>query len=477
MDFSQTRTSRIIFYAALVFFIVLHLYYITAPPNGYHKWRESDTASVTLNYYQDSLSFLTPRTNELSSSEKMTVMELPLYCYLGALGFRLFGAGHFALHLLTILAGLGCLWLLYRTVKTLFDRTTASLAVWAMAFAPLFFYYNYKIMPDIMMLCLGLAGVYCYLRFLEKNNFIYFILSVLGLALAACLKPMILSVYLPLLYLTLRQKENRKRNSILFFIYICLSLVPLALWMNYSGWLVGRSGAVRIFYEYFSPLFFKRIFLQWPVELWIGWVMVPAFIRGIVWLWKNKKAGFYLFWLLASLIAVTLVARYSQHHDYYSLIFVPPLAIITGCGLKIMLFEKNRAWRWLAIVLMLLAPLGAYLRIENRIGGFENFYVIREAANRVIPKGEKVIVQDITRGAEKLYELNRKGWYIRDSSEFENVAIFVNRGATFIVLERPGDEFHDSLKFYFSDCVERLGPLYCYPLKKDDRADNKMGEQ
>jgi len=477
MEHLRTGASRVIFYAALVLFFILHLYNITAPPNGYHKWRESDTASVTLNYYQDNLPFLTPRTNELSSSDKMTVMELPLYCYLGAQGYRLFGPNHFAPHLLTILAGLICLWLLYLTVKTRFDRTTASLAVWAMAFAPLFFYYNYKIMPDILMLCLGLAGVCCYLFFLEKNSYVNFILSAACLALAACLKPMILSVYLPLLYLTWRQKDNRRRNSFLFLIYIVLSLAPLALWMNYSGWLTSRSGAVTVFYQYLNSLFFKRIFLQWPVELWIGWVMVPAFIWGLGRLWKNKKVGFYLVWLLASLIAVTLVARYSQHHDYYSLIFVPPMAIITGCGLKVMLFEKGRGWRWAAIALLLLAPLGAYLRVENRFGGYADFYVIREAADRVIPKNEKVIVQDITRGAERLYELNRKGWYVKDNRDFGSIVKFVDFGAAYIILQQPMDEYNDSLKFYFSDCVERLGPLYCYPLKSvnknDETAENR----
>jgi hypothetical protein len=467
MNQSDTGATRISLTAALVLFLASHIFYITAPPNGYHKWRESDTASVTLNYYQDKLPFLTPRTNELSSSAKMTVMELPLYSFLAAQGYRLFGNNHFAAHLLTVLAGLICLWLLYLIVKILFDRITAALAVWAMAFAPLFFYYNFKIMPDILMLCFGLAGIYGYLCFLEKKHLIYLLLSALALALAACLKPLILSVFLPLLYLTWKRKERRGRNLLLFVIYIVLSLIPLALWVNYSGWLIGRSGAVGIFYRYLNLLFFKRFFLQWPFELWIGWVLVPAYIWGLVRLFKERKAGFYMVWLLASLVAVVMVARYSQHHDYYSLIFVPPLAIITGLGLKVMLFEKSKVWRWVALVLMVLAPFGAYLRIENRIGGFENFYVIRDAADRVIPKNDKVIVQDITRGAERLYELNRKGWYVRDKQDLVNIDNYIKAGAVYLVLDEPMEEFDDSLKYYFSDCVERIGPLYCYPLKKD----------
>ena len=477
MNKMRTGAARIILLATLVLFFVLHLFYISAPPNGYHIWLESDTAAVTLNYYQDNLPFLTPRTHELSSSENMTVMELPLYCYLGAMGYRLFGPNHFAPHLLTVLAGLFCLWLLYLMVKILLDRKTASLAVWAMAFAPLFFYYNYKIMPDIVMLCFGLVGIFGYLLFLEKNSYVCFILSAVGLALAACLKPMVLSVYLPLLYLTWQYQDNRRRNLLLFPLYIILSLLPLILWVDYSGWLMERGGATVIFYRYLNANFFKRIFLQWPPELWVGWVMVPAFFWGLVRLWKNKKAGFYTVWLLASLIAVTLVARYSQHHDYYSLIIVPPLAIITGYGLKDLLFERGRGWRWVAVALLVLAPLGAYLRIGQRFGNSDEFYAVRKAAERVIPRDEKVIVRDNTRGAVKLYELNRKGWYVRDNREFEKILEFIDRGATFLVLEQPLEEFHDSLRYYFSDCVERLGRLYCYPLKRrivdEKSAENK----
>lgn len=142
-----------------------------------------------------------------------------------------------------------------------------------------------------------------------------------------------------------------------------------------------------------------------------------------------------------------------------------------------MLFEKGRAWRWTAIALLLMAPLGAYLRVESRFSDWADFYVIREAADRVIPKNEKVIVQDITRGAERLYELNRKGWYVKDNRDFGSIVKFIDKGANYLVLRQPMEEFHDSLKFYFSDCVQRLGPLYCYPLKSDNRADNKIGEK
>ena len=137
MELQRTRAGKFIFYAALVLFFVLHLYYITAPPNGYHIWRESDTAVVTLNNYQDAQPFLTPKTNELGSSADKVSMELPLYNLLSSTGYYLGWPDHLAGHLVTVLAALLALWFMYGLASRLFDRFTAALAVWAAAFSPL----------------------------------------------------------------------------------------------------------------------------------------------------------------------------------------------------------------------------------------------------------------------------------------------------------------------------------------------------
>lgn len=465
MILKRIKAESVIYYTALILFFVLHLYRLTAPPNGYHKWRESDTAAVNLNYIQDDLSFSNPRTNELDASPDRVAMELPLYCYAGAKLGRFTGDNHIALHLLSVLAGLGGLVFLFHIVKLLFDRFTASLAVWAMAFSPLYFYYSFKMMPDILMLSLGLAGVYLFLLFIRKKSWPGFALSAVCLAVSACLKPLILSIYLPMFYLVWQKGEKRIWNLIIFALYIILTLLPLAGWIRHSGWLSDRTGAVFDFYHYLDILFLKKIFLQWPFELWVGWLLVPAFIWGLYQLMKNHRSGFFLVWMLASLVAVVLVARYSRHHDYYSLIFIPPLAMITGYGMK-RFYTGGKWWRTVAIILIILAPFGAFFRVKDRFGEIETFYTVRSATDKSIPRGDKVIVEDNTRGAVRLYELNRHGWYIRDRNDLSHIERFVSEGAKYIVLEEPLENSEVVLRKYFSDCAVRLGTLYCYPLKE-----------
>ncbi|MFZ5980572.1 MAG: ArnT family glycosyltransferase [Candidatus Zixiibacteriota bacterium] len=467
MSSERTGAGYVIFYAALVLFFTLHLYYVTAPPNGYHVWRESDTAAVTLNYYQDAQPFLAPRTNELGSSSEKVRMELPFYNLLSSTGYYLHWPDHLAGHLVTVLAALAALWFLYGLAARLFDCLTAAMAVWAMAFSPLFFYYSYKLMPDILMFALWLGAVYCFVRYINDKVLWSLLLSALLLGLSACLKLLGLSVLPMLFFMLLRDRSGRLMKTVIMSVYAVLSLLPPLGWMVYSGWLSDRLGVAGSFLPYFfSPLFFKKIFLQWPFELWAGWVMVPALIYGAYYLINRKKAALILVWLFSSFIAIVLVARYSRHHDYYSLLFVPALALVSGYGLS-RLFEHRGFRKIIAVVLLVLAPVGAFVRVADRFGETQEFRTIRAEVDKVIPAGSRIIVQDNTRGAVRLYQLNRKGWYIVSPDETDKIADCIRDGARFLVLQKPHENLPDKLKNIFSDCPGRVGPLYCYPLKSE----------
>lgn len=455
---------------ALVLFFLFHLYQISAPPNGYHNWRESDTAAVILNYFQDDLPLLTPRTNELASSSEMAGIELPIYCWIAAWGYSLMGPNHIAAHLVTILAALACLWFFGRAVAMLEDEMTGAMAVWALAFSPLFFYYSYKIMPDILMLCLLIGSLYFYMRFIAGDRYGSWIASVLCLALSASIKPFGLAIYVPLVYFHWRRGSLDPRRLGLLALHALLSIVPLLIWVAYSGWLINRTGVLLSFVDYlFTPLFLKRFFLQWPFELWLGWTMVPVFGVGLFHFARKKAGGFYIVWAVAMFVVMALVARYSRIHDYYSLLLVPPLAVITGFGLK-RLFEGNSWQRAMLALVILAAPVGAALRVQHRFGPTEEFHELREAAARIIHRDSKVIVEDNTRGAIRLYQLNRKGWYIEPGEIDKAVYAYARQGATYLILNRPIEEYDNRSGLRIRDSAINLGPLYCYVL---DTSGNK----
>ena len=128
-------STRLLFYSALVLFVVLHLYQLNAPPNGYHQWRESDTAAIAMNYYQEDMTFLQPRVNQRGAGSGVTRSELPIYNYSVALVYQLVGPHHAVARLLTLLAACPGLWFFHRLTRRVLSQTAASLSVWALAFS------------------------------------------------------------------------------------------------------------------------------------------------------------------------------------------------------------------------------------------------------------------------------------------------------------------------------------------------------
>jgi len=450
----------------IVVYALLHLYQIAAPPNGYHIWRESDTAVVAFNYYQFDLPLLQPMTNELSSMAAGLRMELPVYCWLAAAGYTLFGTTHAIPHLITIL--FGCLGLVcfYGTIKAWTDRLTALAAVIALAFSPLYFYYSFKIMPDMMMLGLTLCSVRLFTAFRQTNRLWILAVAATALALAACIKPFALAVLLPLLWLSLRTDGSRPRKLGWFVVFAAASILPAALWMASTGWLLARTGVVGSFLDYlFTALFFKRLVLQWPWDLFVGWALVAPFIVGLYIAIRRRVPAVILWWLLAGTVIIVLTARYSRIHDYYSLIVVPALAALAGIGLRHM--WRGQWARVIAIVLVIGAPVSAFLRVADRFNTNTGFEEIRTAAETMIPADATVIVQDDTRGATRLYQLNRRGWYVASSKESDRIPAFIAQGAEYLVLAESIERFDPGLAAYVEPIPIPLGPLFGYRVKSD----------
>lgn len=458
-------------------FFVLHLYNITAPPNGYHQWRESDTAAVMLNYYQEDANFLHPRCNQRGATSGITGMEFPLYHYLGALTYFVFGPHHLLPRLLTVLGGLAGLLFLVGIARRLVGNAEAVWAALAMALSPLFFFYSSKIMPDIWMLMFLLMAVYFFVRFVEENRVGLLALSAIGLVLSATIKPLGLCLYLPMLALLLNRRVSRTAAIGVMAGYVTLTLGLTAGWYLYARHLTATYGT-QAFYlgeflgTFYEPLaggeFYRKLFLQWPFELWIGWLLVPAAVLGGFRAVRDRTGMFLALWLAAAYVVFALMSFHAQSHDYYSLIIVPPLAIFSGMGLS-WLAERRGWWRWVALGLCLAATLALYPRLIHRYDEVAKFDAVRAATSSQIPRDALVMVQEETT-AIRLYQMNRHGWPIRadkggDLIPVPQVRAAIAEGARYLVLLEPLERYPDSLQLLFQDSVISLGAYYAYPVR------------
>ncbi len=472
MNANRTKEYRLLFLGAVVVYIICHLYYINAPPNGYHHWRESDTTSIIANYYYEDMSFLEPRVNERGNTSGITGTEFPVYHYLSALLFQVFGFSHAIPRLLTLLAGCIGLWLIFRIVSLLSGPGPATFAAIILAFTPLFFFYSFKIMPDIWMLTLLLGSVYYYLKFLECNRPHQWVGSAILLIISATIKPLGLMIYLPFFYFWWTKEKRNRRGLLRLACYFVLSFALTLGWFLHARQMAEVHGTTAFYMGHMlgdyslltQVIFYKKLLLQWPWELWIGWHFLPVFVIGLWTGLKTKRLGPYLMWILAAYLLFTQVAAHACSHDYYTLVIVPPVAAITGHGLY-RLYTDGRIYRAIAIGLVILAPIGAYIRVGSRLGETETYYQVRADVDRVIPPDALVMVRDNT-NAIRLYQLNRKGWPLLRGATLATVEKYVQLGGKYIVLDQPIEEYLDSLEHYFEDTAKAIGPLYCYKLKE-----------
>ena len=462
----------IVFGIGLLLFALLHLRGITYPPNGYHQWRESDTAAIILNYYQEDWSFLEPRINQRGDGSGITGMEFPVYQYLSALGYEVIGPYHAVPRLLTLLGGLVGALFFYLTIRSQFDRFTAIGAGLGLLFSPLYLFYSSKIMPDIWMLAFLAAAVWMFFRFLATGSIVAMIGFPLLLTLSACIKPLGLCVFLPALLTA--PKHSRRRMAVVWLGLCALVAIGLTwLWFTYARTVSAANGGGGFFLGDYIPefwktipvvSFFKHIFIQWPWELWLGYAVVPIFCFGLYSAFRNRQGNFYLWWIVACLIVFVPAGAHTSSHDYYSLPIVLPMALLTGLGFGA-LYQKREWVRGVAIALMLVAPAAATARIAHRTATTPEFEPLRAVADTYIPRTSLVAVEEHT-SAIKLYQLNRHGWPIRGDMTYDKLRAPIDRGAEFVILEQPLRCYDTAIARLLDTSPVSTNPMFVYHVRK-----------
>lgn len=443
------------------------------PPNGYHHWREADTAAIILNYHQENFTFLEPRINQRGTSSGITGSELPIYQYSAALLYNTFGPQHFLARALTLLAGCLALWFLFLIVRQATTNSAlASLAAWCAACSPLFAFYSHKIMPDIWMIALSLAAAYFLISGKSKGIDLRTILGVLLLASAAAIKPTALAISFPIVaYAFVHRNEGEKSNRVVVSVLASSAALVLAvLWYWHAnavndkhhavGIYVGGDTLLRFAEVVFHPDFPKMLMLRWPTELWIGLLFVPFWVLGVVVSFKQEYRLIIWSWVIGCYLAFMPTAHHTTTHDYYSLPAVAPFAIFTAMGAIWLL--QYRSWtRWIAIVILLAGPIATYSRISHRVEKQVHFETMRTDAARIIGERDLVIVHESTT-AIRLYELNRRGWVFRTGIDSVIVNACIDSGAAYLVLDSSLSTYPVEMQKLIDSIEMRIGPCFAY---------------
>ncbi len=335
----------------LAFFVADGWHVINYPPSSIHQWRQADCVAYTMNYFTKNSPLLQPSFYNLVVDEGRSISEIPVFYYIAAKLFHIFGVHFWVLRGLTFLSYLvGMFYLLGCTKHFIKNSVAAVLPVIILATTPYFYYYALNVLPNVPGIALSFGGLYYLLRYENTSLKKYLLASTIFFIFSVLLKPTDGGL-LWLAYLGVGAKDVvfcKRRDRRIIPILIGSVVIGLCLvgWYKYANW----YNAVN-----HNTLNLLGIYPIWDMSktdilYTIGWrmkdnwgpgyqhpvIMCFMVLLGIIYIvkWKSLDSFlkfFTLFLILGSFSYTVLWFKAFADLDYYQLINViaPTFLFIT----------------------------------------------------------------------------------------------------------------------------------------------------
>jgi 4-amino-4-deoxy-L-arabinose transferase-like glycosyltransferase len=218
-------------------------------PQSVHQWRQSDCASIALNYYQGGMNFFNPETHNLTSdggtSGKSCTSEIPVLYYSVAVLYKVFGY-HDSIYRIfnTLLFFLG-LFYLFQIFLYLLKDTYWAIALTLLFFtSPVLVYYGNNYLTNSSSLAFSIVGWYYFIRFYYEKKQKWFYISMAFFLIAAALKVTALfslfaiaGVYVLEIFGLMSFNGNQRifNRKIRFSLPIISILIIIGLWIFYAS--------------------------------------------------------------------------------------------------------------------------------------------------------------------------------------------------------------------------------------------------
>ncbi len=336
------------FYLALIIIfagLLVRLYKINQPILEFFPERQTETAEMTRNIYRNGwVDFWTPKIRYAQGHPTPLVLEFSVYNVIVALMYKLLGANLIYGRLLSILSYCSSSVFFYLILRKYIPMGTARMSLLFFVFSPIHILTSRSFQPDEFALMLLLASIYFD--------------SVIILGLAALVK-LPSAIFGLLLAFPNRLKKFDIRTRLLL---ILLSSIPVIVWslrasLIMKGDIYGGNYSLA---NWFNPLSF--IDYKWYLSTFqilqinvLSTFGLFLFIIGIFTNLKNAKLKFWFLWLILGAIYAIVFNQHIATHEYYHLLFIPPLSIFVGLGLGeiIGLFKAlPKYFRYLATTLV-----------------------------------------------------------------------------------------------------------------------------
>lgn len=366
---------HIVVFLVILLTLFIRLQNINDPLLNAHYFRQTQTATVARNFYVDGIDVFHPRIDIAGvGKERNLILEFPFYQAQIALLARFFGysdsLGRFVAIVWALVGG----YILAVFVKEISGSSLISLSsIIFYFFAPLNIFYQQAFMIESTVVSLHIISIYAWYRYNKDLKWVWGIVFILFCVVAFLQK----TVYAPFLFLTIVciwiSIQGRKSiQNIRFIIPLAITLIILIMWQKYvdsantingNPYFTSFSRGQQLWN--FGTLSERFIWQNWKnrfmlVLYSITKLMIPPLIIGFFFLiYKNgKQHMIWLGWFISMVIYYVVFFRI-QSHEYYFMIVIPILSIISSYGLVYFsraVFSRisNKRYNFLAGVFILL---------------------------------------------------------------------------------------------------------------------------
>ncbi|MBC8343614.1 MAG: glycosyltransferase family 39 protein [Bacteroidetes bacterium] len=433
-DFLKNRHRLLLFIGIPLLSFSMHYRIFGLDIMGIHSWRQTVTQSNIVNFYEEDNNILDPRLNERYQWKGIYRMEFPVMQWLFAQVYRVFGNDILISRILSFLIGLIAVWGIYFLVLQLFrNKLLSVLTAWAFNFSPLFYYYTMNPLPDNFALCFAIWGAAYSFKYIRENKLQSLLLASLFISMGTLAKLPFGLFYAILGFYFIQTILRKKLKSIgKEFGHGLISLLLLSPAIAWYAWVIpkwqngitkgvlsGKDTAFVQIWDYLS----HHLFSTFP-ELMLNYLALPFFIWAIWLIFKNKVFKKSIFTLLAIWSLSILfyfffeINMITRVHDYYLFPFLPLIFIIAAYGIKDLITSQSRMKIVMALILLMLLPLSAFLRIDKRWNpdypGFnKDLLIYTDELREAVPDSCLVVVGNDASPSIWLYYVNKKGWVYR----------------------------------------------------------------
>ena len=489
-------------------------------PQSVHKWRQSDCASIALNYYQNGMHFFQPETHNLTSDGGTTgnacPSEIPALYYTVAGLYKIFGYHESIFRILNTLLFFIGLFYLFKLFRLLLnDGFWAVLLSVLFLTAPVLVFYGNNFLSNSSALSFSFVGWYYLFRFYKERNQKWFALAMLFFLIAASFKVTALfslvaigGVYISELLNLARFQKGEKlfKYPLKQFMLLAAVFVLIAAWILYARYYNQKHDCY-----YFSTTIFpvwsldKEGILAVLENIWKIWLpqyfhpsvlilFAISFLFVVLFYKKNLKLlNFALVILFAEVIVYIVLQFWTfKDHDYYTIdMYIFPV-ILTAAAFFILKAKFPRIFtsiitKCLFLFFVLFNVYYAHGIIVDRYSGWMNnsgqlsdFYTVTPflRENGITADDTVIAIPDYSHVS--LYLMNQKGWteyadarfnraesikYNRDSSGIQNS---INKGAEYLIVDGIGQLYKKPyLQSFCRDLKGRYNDILVFDLKSE----------